>query len=184
MILYWKIKIKKRPHWNSELLIKTWGRNFSKVSCWRDFEVYDETGEKIAIAATEWVLIDAKKLSLTRMTEELINAYGDVPKKVFEEDISGKIMEPENNEKIYEYTSKRRDIDVNHHVNNVNYLEFAYDAFPKDLSVDFNNLEIYYKKQVKLGETISLFYLKEDDIHTVTIKSQDEKTLHAILRFF
>ena len=87
-------------------------------------------------------------------------------------------------EKIYEYTAKRRDIDVNHHVNNVNYLEFAFDAFPKDLEIKFNNIEIQYKKQIKLGETISCFYSKCEDTHTVCIKSQDEKTLHATLKFF
>lgn len=150
MLLYWKVKVFKRPCWDTEIVVKTWGRDFSKVSCWRDFEAYNNEGEKILIASTEWVLIDAKKLSLMRITEELVNAYGIVEKKVFEEELSGKIIEPESMQKAYEYTSTRRDIDINHHVNNVNYLAFAYDAFPKQINTSFNNIEIYYKKQVKL----------------------------------
>lgn len=184
MLLYWKLKIYNRPIWNTKLVIKTWPRAFSKISSWRDFEVYDEKGEKIAIATTEWVLIDAKKRSIKRITEEMVNQYGLVEKKVFDEEISGKLKEPEEMNKIYEYTSKRRDIDVNHHVNNVVYLELAYDAIPKDINVDFNNLEIFYKKQVKLGEELGIFYGKDENAHYVSIKSIDGKVLHAVLKFF
>lgn len=184
MILYWKIKISKRPRWDTELTIKTWGRNFSKVSTWRDFEVYDENNEQIAIATTEWVLIDTKKNGLTRITDEVQNAYEEENKKVFDEKDNGKLEEPKKEEKVYEYTSTRRDMDVNHHVSNTYYLEFAYDALPEEVKAKFNNIEVYYKKQIKIGETISVFYTKEESTHIITIKSQDEKTLHSILKFY
>ncbi len=184
MLLYWKLKIYERPNWNAKLIIKTWPRAFSKVSSWRDFEVYNETGTKIAIASTEWVLVDAKKGSISRITEKMVDEYGIVEKQAFDEEISGKLKEPEDMQKIYEYTAKRRDIDVNHHVNNVVYLELAYDALPEDISVDFNNLEIFYKKQTKLGENVAIFYGKEENAHIVSVKSSDGKTLHAVLKFF
>lgn len=114
----------------------------------------------------------------------MLEEYGIVSKSVFREDEIEKLKETDNMEKVYEYTSTRRDIDANHHVNNVVYLEFAYNAFPKDLDLNFSNFEIFYKKQIKLGETVSIFYSNNDNIHTISIKSQDEKTLHAILKFF
>lgn len=184
MLLSWKLKIYERPCWNTELTVKTWAREFSRVSSWRDFEVFDKNGTKIAIATTEWVLIDAQKMSLKRLTEEMENEYGIYPKNVFEEEFTGKIKEAENMNVVYEYTASRRDIDVNHHVNNVIYLELAYDAFPKDISPDFSNLEIYYKKQIKIGEKVKVLYGKEENAHTVSIRSIDEKTLHAVLKFF
>lgn len=184
MLLYWKIQVYERPRWNTNLIIKTWPRGFSKVSSWRDFEVYNEEGKKIAIASTEWVLVDAQKRNIARITDKMIEEYDIVSKKVFTEEITGKLKEPENMEKVYEYTSKRRDIDVNHHVNNVVYLELAYDALPKDINVDFNNLEIFYKKQVKLGEELGIFYGKDENAHYVSIKSPDGKVLHAVLKFF
>lgn len=150
MLLYWKIKTIKRPCWNEELIVKTWARKFEKVSSWRDFEVYDKDNNLIIIGTTEWVLIDAKKQRIAKITEEIKNAYGLLQKSVFNEEIVDKLQVEENAKKIYEYTAKRRDIDVNHHVNNVSYLEFVYDVFPNSLSIDFENIEIYYKKQIKL----------------------------------
>ncbi len=183
MILYWKVKILKRPKWGTEITIKTWGREFDIVSTWREYEVFDSNGQQIAIATTEWVPIDARKGRVCKITEEIKNSYGIVEKQVFKEELVGKIKEPENMQKIYEYQTKRRDIDTNHHVNNIVYLEFAYDALPKDISINFENIEIYYKKQIKLGETIACFYEKKENEHIVAIKSQDGKTLHAILKF-
>lgn len=184
MILYWKIKVLKRPRWNTELTVKTWGREFSKVSTWREYEAYDSLGEKIAIASTEWVAVDAKKGSLLKISEKMVNDYGIVEDKVFKEELNGKLKEPENMQKIYEYKPTRRDIDTNHHVNNVIYLELAYDAFPEDISINFNNIEIQYKKQIKPGEKVSCYYGKDETSHIVSIKSLDGKITHAILKFY
>lgn len=150
MLLYWKIKTFKRPCWNTELIVKTWPRAFEKVSSWRDFEMYDNEGNLLVIGSTQWALIDAKELKLAKITEEMANEYGIVERAVFKEEIIGKLKPDENAKKLGEYTARRRDIDTNHHVNNINYLEFAYDVFPENVDVDFNNLEIYYKKQIKL----------------------------------
>lgn len=150
MLLYWKIRTFKRPCWNTELIVKTWPRAFEKVSSWRDFEMYDNEGNLLVIGSTQWALIDAKELRLAKITEEMANEYGMIDKAVFEEEITGKLKPDENARKLGEYTARRRDIDTNHHVNNINYLEFAYDIFPENVDVDFNNLEIYYKKQIKL----------------------------------
>lgn len=150
MLLYWKIKVYKRPRWNTEVTVKTWAREFLKVSSWRDFEAYDNEGNLIVIGTTEWVLIDVKTASIAKIPDKLREDYKLVNKKVFAEEISGKLKPEEDMEKIYEYTADKRDIDANHHVNNVVYLELAYDAFPYDEKLNFSNIEIHYKKQIKL----------------------------------
>lgn len=184
MLLYWKVKILKRPVWNTEVTVKTWVRDFDKISSWRDFEIYDDRQELIAIGTAKWVFIDTKTQRPAKITEEMVNKYGKVSKSVFNEELSGKLQESENLEKVYEYTAERRDIDVNHHVNNVIYLELAYNALPENIQLEFENCEIYYKRQIKFGETISVCYKEENNIHTVSIKSQDEETLHAVLKFY
>lgn len=150
MLLYWKIKVYKRPRWNTEVTVKTWAREFLKVSSWRDFEAYDNDGNLIVIGTTEWVLIDVKTGSIAKIPDKLREDYKLLNKKVFDEEISGKLKPEEKMKKIYEYTGDRRDIDANHHVNNVVYLELAYDAFPNDVKFNFSNIEIHYKKQIKL----------------------------------
>ncbi|MCI8621755.1 MAG: hypothetical protein HFJ50_08875 [Clostridia bacterium] len=87
-------------------------------------------------------------------------------------------------EEITEYTAVRRDIDANKHVNNVIYLELAYQALQKEIDLNFKDIEIYYKKQIKLDETVKIYRKTENNTHIICIKSKDERDLHAIIKFF
>ena len=41
-----------------------------------------------------------------------------------------------------------------------------------------------YKKQIKLGDEINCYYSKEEDKNIITIKSKDDKILHAIVELY
>ena len=68
-------------------------------------------------------------------------------------------------------------------MHNLNYLELANEALPEDIYklVEFNNVRITYKKEIKLGETVKCKYGYEDNKHIIIIKSEDDKTLHAMI---
>lgn len=183
-LLYWKIKIYSKPKWNTKIHIKTWARKLEKASSFRDFEVYDEKGNKIAIASSKWALLDVNKNSIARLPATMNEEYGIIETCVFDTKVDTKISVPEDAEFIYEYTIQRRDIDTNHHVNNLYYLDYAFQALPEDVynNTDFTEIEILYKKQLKVNEKIKCFYKEEDDYHTVIIKNEDESCVHAIVK--
>ena len=184
-LLYWKIKIFDKPKWNTKLHIKTWARKLEKVSSFRDFEVYDNNEKLIAIASSKWALLDVNTNSVSRIPECMNEEYGTIEDSVFDTPIDAKIKESENAKLTYEYTIQRRDIDTNHHVNNLYYLDFALQALPEDVYYcnDFTEIEILYKKQLKVKEKIKCFYKKEDSgTYTVAIKNDDESKIHAIIK--
>lgn len=187
MVLNWKLQIFQTPSWNSEIRVKTWPRTFNKIFSCRDFEVYDKHNNIVAIATSKWVLINTEKHSISRISPEMADAYGVVNKAVFNTEVNDKENEPENSIYVYNYTTRRRDIDTNHHVNNLYYLDFAFDALPEDIwNHSFQNVEIIYKKQIKLNDTIKCFYAYDEEFktHIVTIKSDDLETVHAIIKIF
>ena len=61
VLLDWKLKIIRRPKYSEKIKIKTWSKNAIKFYTYRDFEVYDENGQVIAIATSKWVLLDIDK---------------------------------------------------------------------------------------------------------------------------
>ena len=187
MVLNWKLQIFKTPSWNSEILVKTWPRTFNKIFSCRDFKVYDKNNNLVAIATSKWVLINTEKHTICRIAPEMADAYGIVDKSVFNTEINDKENEPEDSTYVYDYTTRRRDIDTNHHVNNLYYLDFAFDSLPEDIWNDtFQNVEIIYKKQIKLNDTIKCFYKYDEELktHIVTIKSEDLQTIHSIIKIF
>ena len=69
-------------------------------------------------------------------------------------------------------------------MHNLYYLDLAYEALPEDVysNNSFDNIEIMYKSGAKLYDKLKCFYANIENEHIVTIKSEDEKTLHAIVK--
>ena len=97
-----------------------------------------------------------------------------------------KIKELDNYERESKYTVKRGDIDVNHHMHNINYLDLANEALPDEVydnEKEFNNFKISYKKEIKLGETVKCKYSFVNNTHVICVKSEDDTKLHSVIEF-
>ena len=184
LILDWKVQVLRYPKTSEIIHIITWTRNINKLYSYRDFEVFDDFGNRIAIASSKWVLVNFYTKSITKITQEIIDAYGPINKNIFENEIA-KITEPnEIYTNRFDYTILRRDLDTNNHVNNLNYLDFAVETLPKNVyeNMTFSNISVMYKKQCLIGDKISCLYTtNEKNEHIVVIKSGDLQTLHAII---
>lgn len=186
LVLNWKVKMLSHPHYNEEITIKTWARSLEKVYSYRDFEILDSNNNLVAIASSKWLLVDSDTKKIKHITEDIVNSYGLNNKAVFNVSLDEKPKVPENNSLNFTYKVQRRDIDTNHHVNNLFYIDFALETIPENiyLSNEFNNIEIFYKKEIKYGEIINCYYSFEDNKHIVTIKSEDNSILHSIITLY
>ena len=119
--------------------------------------------------------------SIVKNVDEVKARYSCIDKSACTEKMDEKLIVPDNEEFIREYTVLRRDIDTNHHVNNLNYLDFAFEIVPVN---DFNNVEIMYKHEAKYGETLNLFCAKNDDSTFVTIKNDDNSKIHCVIKLY
>jgi len=186
ILLNWKLQVFSRPVWNTKLKINTWSSKQSILSFYRDFEIFDDNNNLVAVATSRWILFDLNKNSISKITKEMESRYTHVDKHVFDTPMNEKLKEPENSKLISEYTVARRDIDTNHHVNNLNYLDYAYEVLPDDdfFKSDFRNVEIMYKHEAKLGDTLNLYYAKQDDCSFATIKNKEDDKLHCIVKLY
>lgn len=188
ILLGWKLHVIKRPKYGQTIHVKTWGRDMLKAITYRDFEVYDEHNNLCAIATSKWVLVNSENGRLTRITEDIIDKYQLEDKSIFENRELEKIQLPPNEKytNSKEYTVARRDIDINGHMHNLYYLDIAYEALPEEVYQNrpYDNVQIQYKKEVKQGETVKCKYALHDGKHVVTIYSQDETVLHAIVELY
>lgn len=184
--LNWRVQIFRRLKYGENVTIKTWARTSSKVSTLRDFEVYDENNNITCIATTRWTLVNADTQTITKITDDIINRYNPEDKTVFPDFTFKKLEEPTKFSNEYVYTTQRRDIDVNKHMHNLNYLDLAYETLPEDiyLNSNFDNIEIMYKTAILLGDTSKCLYSKVDNKHTIVIKSMDGKSLHCIVNLW
>ena len=97
LLLNWKVEIKSYPSLNDNITVKTWPRIFDKLYSYRDFEVYDENNNIIAIASSKWFAINTENKKIRKLTSEIAEAYGEpIPKSIFQNPFKEKLVVPEN----------------------------------------------------------------------------------------
>ena len=184
LLLDWKVKVIKRPEYGQVLEIHTWSRYFIKCYAYRDFEVYDEGGNRCVIASSKWLLVNNQLGKIAKIEKEMADKYeSETEKSVFLEKEIEKVKLPKSYKSSIIYQVKRKDIDVIGHMHNLYYLDLAYEALPEDIYVQksFNQFRIMYKKEIKLGDTVICRYAYEENKHVVAIQSEDTKVLHAVV---
>lgn len=185
ILMDWKLKVIKRASFGQKIIVKTWAKTMSKPQfyTYRDFEVYNEQQELIAIATSKWVFLDIDKERISKIDLGVLKLYNPDDKCVFGVEEIEKINIPDVYESVTEYKVNRFDIDVNKHMHNLNYLNLAYEALPEEIynKQEFNDVRVTYKHQIKLADNVKCYYSKLNGIHTIVIKSEDEKIIHAIV---
>ena len=88
LVLNWKLQIYRRPASNEKIHIVTWSAGAEKVCSYRDYKLYDENKELIAIATSKWALFNLKDETLSRITPEILEAYQTTDEHVFSEKIA------------------------------------------------------------------------------------------------
>lgn len=184
VLLHWKLKVIRRIKYSDEIVtVKSWSRGAERACSLRDFEIYDKDGNLCVVGSSKWALIHLEK-GLMRLNDDLLNKYQSENKQAIPDFEFKKLQEPDSYSNIYEYTVSRRDLDINGHMHNLYYLDLAYEVLPNDVyeNNSFDDVEIMYKKGALLGDKLKCFYSKVDDEHFVTIKSEDESSLNAIIK--
>lgn len=186
ILLDWKVQVIRRPNYAENIKVTTWSKDAVKCYAYRDFKVYDEQGNIIILAASKWVLVDTIKGKIVRIENDILEKYKpELDVSAFDKEVDDfpKMHEPTEYQYETEYKVRKADIDVNNHMHNLNYVDLANEALPEDVykKAQLNNLRITYKKEIKLGETVKCKYSFVDGKHFVVVKSQDDKSIHALI---
>lgn len=141
-------RLDKPLYWNDSVTVRTWHRGDRGVAMYRDFDLY-RNGECVGEAVATWVLADAashKPLRLNQITEIGGTSGGELCKSVR---LHG-IRLPEELSPAEERLLHYSDADINGHVNNIRYADFACDA------VHLERME-----KGKFVSSLQIGYLKE-----------------------
>ena len=180
----WKVKVLKRPIYGEELIVKTWRRDSKRFFTYRDYEMTNSKGEVQVIATSKWAMFSFKEGKVIRIDDEMEKwNEPQEEKSVFKNRKIEKIQLPEEYEISQEYTVMRKDIDINGHMHNINYLDLAYEIMPQDVfeNCNFDNIHIDYKKEIKFGDVVICNYAKIDNKIIVEVVNKQDGTVHAVI---
>jgi acyl-ACP thioesterase len=174
--LFWALskmylKINRLPLWNEVVILRTWGKQPENVIFHRDFEMCDAQGNMLLTATSAWATLSTIDGKVQRMPAE----------------VTHRIVVPENRHAIREAAPKVKkisvvnspcwhpvlhsDIDMNQHVNNTRYVQWALNNFSHEFQNrnEIKELVINYLSQTKIGDFYAIEQLEEIPKHFISL---------------
>lgn len=201
VLTHWHVDIYDYPRVGDDINIATWPVRFKGYFGERGFDAIDANGRVLLAANSNWVLLDKTKKAPVRPDEYICNKYGATHPFLLERDFSlpklGGLGGSDNLDgrdglnghcgldgldyfkplSRHTYTTLRRDIDTNMHVNNSKYIEWVYCYLPDDIYYGYRarHLKVAYKKELMLGDVVEIRLFKRHIGEEVEIFALIEK---------
>lgn len=148
------IKIARLPKWSEDIIIRTWGKCHDLLVNPRDYEMEDNDGNLMLQATSSWVILDAENGKIKKLDE-----FDDrlVYPKEKEDAITPrapKVPKIDIQEECNFNIVLNSDIDMNKHVNNAHYVQWALDSVDQLFRQTHRLVEVVinYLSQAKLGD--------------------------------
>lgn len=153
-LIKYRMEFDKYPQNIDEIVIKTESRGVSKILARRDFELKTTESQILGRVSSNWMLVDLETKNALAISK-VMPALKALEKR--EGDLQFAKIAPLQRvdfEKVFEI--RYDDIDVNRHVNNANYIIWAFETLPADFRAQnsIKMLDITYKKEISLGHKV------------------------------
>ncbi|MEJ2052309.1 MAG: thioesterase [Calditrichaceae bacterium] len=143
------------PSWKQAITIETWPADKDAYYAIRDFRIMDENMKQIGMATSSWMMLDIinrKPVLIPEFIEKLKNTQqGRALNDRFE-----KLPKLDRVDITRNFNVRMSDLDINQHVNSVNYIEWAMESIPNDIFRYYNltDVEVTYRAESKYGDII------------------------------
>lgn len=151
-----KIKIENLPCWEDDITIKTWSTGTDGIKANRSWLVKNTDNKTIIQATSNWLIMNETTRRIVRIDKNKINPHS-LNNYVMDSELE-KLHEMHEHDTLFEITAKNSEMDVNHHVNNTNYIKWVFDAEKIEFLKDFypSEIEINYLKEALPGNKIEV----------------------------
>ena len=184
VIIQWKVKVHRRFRYGETINIKTWVSGTKRLYTVREYEFFDEEGNVVVSAAGKWVLTHLEQ-GMISVPPVIIEKYGTCSDTAFEEGNNmPRLKDPMDFSRPYEFRVPCTYIDINGHMNNIFYMDIAYQAMPEDVfrNNTFDEFEIMYRKECKLNDRLMCYYHFDGESHFISVRNEDSSQLHVLLK--
>lgn len=161
-----KIEILNYPKWKQTITVETWPKGINRLFYMRDFFIYDELGNVIAKATTNWLLIDIDKRrpKLVEIDNEIFRM--NPGKHAIQE-----FVPMLNYSGIAQCTTpfqvRYSNVDVNQHLTTTGYIDFVFDTYNPDFISKNRPKTVVanFIKEVKFGALVNMVRNEPNSYH-------------------
>jgi len=152
------VQIIKYPFWLETIKIKTWPSGVEGLFAIRDFLIFNQKDEIIGKATTSWMLMDIVRKKPIPMPDFVTNIRIPQTTRAIDDNFEKLPRLSKKNMERY-FNVRLSDLDINQHVNNVSYIEWAVETIPMEIlnKQSLCELEVSFRAESHYGNKVVSF---------------------------
>lgn len=183
LLLGWQIIVDRYPAFGEEISVGTWAYDWKGIYGYRNFDIQDSHGQRIAYANSIWVYTDTKTHSPAKIDEEEVLHYGSEP-RIPMDYAPRKIRMPKEFQSTDAFPIMKSHIDTNHHVNNAKYIDLAEEYLPdgfviRQVRAEYKHSavlhDMIYPRITIAGHTCTVCLCSETGVPYVIVEFQEKE---------
>lgn len=179
LLASWQIVVDRYPGYRENLSVSTWPYAFDSAFGYRNFMLQDEAGRRLAVANSQWILVNTETGHPTKITEEAASHY-PMSEKADMVYAPRKIPSREVQEAMEPIRVPRAFIDTNQHMNNAQYIRTALEYVPEAFKI--YQVRVEFKTAAVLGDWLYP-YVYCDKRMTKVVLADEGKSPYAVIEF-
>ncbi len=144
------VQMDRFPEWRETITIKTWPSSGDGLRAYRDFLIMDENGNIIGKSLSYWLIMNIKSRRPARIPKKILEMAPENANHVLPV-TDATFPEIDQPDYLEEFEVRKTDLDLNRHVNNVHFIEWALASLPDDATV--NEIDIQFTAESVWGDT-------------------------------
>lgn len=178
-----RIEMFRYPKHSDQIRVETWASGRERVFLHRDFRIYDAADKLLGQATSVWLVMDVVKRQLVSVPDFIMQVEV-VPGQEPLPFAKGKLSQLQEVKYTQRMPVRWHDIDLNKHVTNTRYLQWALDTLPAEmLEQQLAEVDIIFRAESVLGDVVvSEAGTGEEEtiIHRLTSQDTGKELVQAI----
>lgn len=174
-----RLQLDRFPRWREHITIRTWPSGGDGLRAHRDFIILDEEKNVLGRALSYWLILDIQNRRPIRIPENILNSVPRDSEHVLPVDKEN-FTEIANHDSHQNFTVRRSDLDLNRHVNNVRYVEWALSCLPEDHKT--SDFDIKFLGEAHLNEEVVAKAQITNSHKRYEIRRSSDKKILALAR--
>ena len=164
------VLIKRYPRWGESVIVETWPSDAQGKYALRDFLIFDHNSQIIARAVASYMVVDLQKMQPVKIPDFILVIQRPERARALNSTFP-KLPPVHQIDMEKAFNVRFSDLDVNHHVNNVRYIEWAAETIPINIwqTYQIQELEISFHSETKYGDqvTVSAQKVRNQFLHNI-----------------
>ncbi len=148
------VRVDRFPGWGEKITVLTWPSGRHGYFALRDFEVSDGQGNTVLVGTTSWMILDLGRKQALKI-DDILPSNVLVDRRALADEFPA-LPVLDRPEKELSFSVETGHLDLNRHVNNSVYIQWALEAAPDEVLMRRRpvELEVSYRAEAFYGDKV------------------------------